>query len=219
MYTHTDRDQIDELKKLWHSWGKWVLLAVIIGCLVGVGWRYWQQRTSNIEMASASQFELYANASLDSDRKNELKLLQTKYSATPYAAIASLQQAKTFIAKQKWSDAILQLEWAAKKSSMPAFKQIARLQLAAIAYQQKKYQHGLDILNVLADDSYLALVNQRRAELYVALGKTAKAHAALKAAMAWYKENGLPAPLLQRQLASLQQGDKTAPRSIKTGEK
>ena len=202
MYTHADKEQIDQLKRVWKSWGKWLVIAMLAGGIIGFAYRQWHSYKTKQDTRASTLFQTYVDAT-GQDKNKILAQLQKDFSSTPYPALASLLAAKQFSANADWKKAAANLYWPMRHSSIDALKQIARMRLAEVFYQQKQYKMALKTLGTLSDTSYIAVVNQLRGDVYLAQGDTKHAKSAFSAARSWLQTNQLPTPILNRQLANI----------------
>ena len=68
-------------------------------------------------------------------------------------------------------------------SRLSQFQSIARLRLAAVLLDAKKYDEALKLLDDNKDDAFLALTADRRGDIFAAQNKSAEARAAYKLAL------------------------------------
>ncbi len=174
----TDQEQIEVLKRWWRDYGKFLLIAIIVGAAAGLSWRYWhQQQDSHIQKASS----LYQQILVENNNKkpelveNMIQEMQRNYSDTIYASMSNLLMAKIAIEKNQYNMALQKLEWVKDKTHVPSIQQIARLRIARILLEQKKMQAALDILAKVYDSSYQPLIDSVKGDIYLALGEREKA--------------------------------------------
>ncbi len=200
----SDQDQVEQLKKWWHSYGKVLITAIVIGLAAGYGWKYWQaQKLVNAESASMMYQEvLMAEMSVTENKTAPLiKALKTEYPSTPYAALASLMAAKNAVAEKKLPEALAALDWVITKSSVKEFKQIAYLRKARVLSAQKKYDQALAILKLVNDDVFSPAADVIRGDVYVAKGDMQLASQAYLAAKDSFNAQDMTDQITQLKLA------------------
>ena len=110
--------------------------------------------------------------------------IQEHYGRTTYAAIAALQAAKVNADIGDLPKAAEQLRWVIDKSGHDELSMIARVRLAGVLLDQKKYDEALQALNFEVPAGYLPTVLDRRGDVLVAQNKPDEARAAYKDALA-----------------------------------
>ena len=182
--------------------GRWIILALIAGGAIGFGMQKWQAYKTKTTSAASALFQSYIVA--DNDAKPAiLSNLQKNYSTTPYPALAALIAAKEQVVQANWQAAAADLDWPLRHASMLSVRQLARLRLASVLYQQKKYKKALNVLSVVSDASYIAAVNQMRGDIYSAQSDKKQAAAAYMQARNWFAANKIATPILNRRLADV----------------
>jgi len=185
-YNLEEQEQIDALKAWWTEYGNLVVLAVI-ACLVTIaafqGWRYY--RAQQTERAGALFSQLG-----EAERANEAKKvrdiaaqIEEKYASTPYAGMAALAAAKAGFTTGEMEDAKKHLQWAVEKARDDEMRDVARLRLAGILLDEKKYDEALKVLSAKPADAYVALHADLRGDILTAEGKVAEARTAYQLAL------------------------------------
>lgn len=178
-----EQEQIDALKQFWKQYG-WLIIALAIAALAtfgGVkGWKHYQH--AKAEDASALFMKLE-----EANRKNDVgevrKLggeLVDKYPSTPYGPMAALVLARTNYDSGDAATAATQLQWAIDKAGDDETAAMARLRLAGIRLDEKKYDEALKLLDARHSDSLVPLYADLRGDVLVAQGKADEARAAYK---------------------------------------
>lgn len=207
MVNAVDKEQIEMLSNWWNDYGKGILIAIVIGLLIGLGWRYWISHKQTHKMNAVAVFEqYYANSFTHNTAQaaQDLKQLQQSFNDTPYATIASLFAASNYVAANDNSQALAVLQWAVDHGAPNSFKQIARIRAARLLIAMKKYPEALTMLDTVLVSSYAPLVASTRGDVYLAQGNEAEAKKAYEQAKTAYTENQLNNPLLDMRLTSLE---------------
>jgi predicted negative regulator of RcsB-dependent stress response len=138
-------------------------------------------------------------------RANDLKQirdvsgqLMDKFGATAYGPMAALAGAKANFDAGDAEGAAAQLRWAIEHAKDEGVTATARLRLAAVLLDEKKYDEALTLLGAGYPDAYAGLFEDRKGDIYVAQGKTGDAKAAYKAAL-----DKLPAQGTYRQIVQV----------------
>ena len=185
-YDLEEQEQIAAIKGWWNDNGKLVML-VVIAALVTVaafqGWRYY--RTQQTERASTLFSQLQ-----EAERANDAKRVRDiapqildKHGSSQYAGMAALAAAKAGVSTGEMEDAKKNLQWAADHAKEEEMRDVARLRLAGILLDEKKYDDALKLLSVKSGDAFAMLFADLRGDVLSAQGKAAEARAAYQIAL------------------------------------
>jgi predicted negative regulator of RcsB-dependent stress response len=131
----TDEEKVEAIKRWWKENGFAVVAGIVIGLGGIVGWRYWgDYRDSVAGQASAVFDQVLINAATGQTEAvvAQARMLKDDYSATPYAALASLAEAKALYEAGQAEDAMADLTRMIGVAPDPALARIAALRLARI---------------------------------------------------------------------------------------
>lgn len=189
MATHLDleeQEQLDRLKAFWQQYGNlitWTLVIVLGAFAAWNGWNWWQREQSIKAAAMFDELEKAAEAS-DAERAGGIfNDLRERYGRTVYAAQGGLLAAKVQAEKAKTDEAQASLAWVADNATEKEYRAIARLRLAGLLIDAKKYDEALKQLDEAASvKEFEALVADRRGDALLAQGKTEEAKAAYQQA-------------------------------------
>lgn len=201
----TSTEEVEMLKRWWNSYGKAIAIAVVIGLLVGFGWRYWNQyKTKQAAQASV----LYQSMTI-ADYQKKVPLaekfagqLMSQYHRSPYATMAALWWAKEAIQQKKLPLALQKYEWVLKHGKLASLKQIAGIRAARVLLAQKKPKEALAMLDEVSDKTFKPLIDSVKGDVYTAMGNAKaarKAYAAAKTGMS--SAINTSDPLLEMKLA------------------
>lgn len=174
----SDREQIEELKRYWQDYGKYIVIAVIIGLGVGLGWRYWHQQQDKMHAQASYMYQQLLTAANQQQAETVKQMsgeITKRYPQTEYASLANLMAAKTLIGQDQKDQALEKLNWVMTHSRIASFQQIARLRSARILLTEKKYDQSLKLLDVMDDKTFQPLVDEVRGDVYLAQGQGDKA--------------------------------------------
>jgi len=189
VYDLEEQERITALKDWWDKWGIWVMTA-LIAFLVGIGgtqaWKYYQKKqTADAEVIFVSLQKVAQDATVSRDWKklsDAATALAEKYPATFYATDAQLMAAKAAFDGGDLATAVKHLQWVADKGRA-SHQNIAKMRLASVMTDEKKYDDALKILGAIKEDGYAAQVAHLRGDVYAAQGRRDEARAAFEVAV------------------------------------
>jgi predicted negative regulator of RcsB-dependent stress response len=188
MATHLDleeQEQLDQLKHFWRQYGNlitWVLIAVLGSYAAWNGWNWWHRDQAVKAGALYDEVDKAVQAG-DADRAGAVfATLKDRYARTAFAQQAGLLVAKLQFERGQVDNARATLAWVADKGVEDEYQTIARLRLAAVLMDQKKYDEALGQLGGASAKEFEALVADRRGDILAAQGKKDEAKAAYQKA-------------------------------------
>jgi predicted negative regulator of RcsB-dependent stress response len=206
MYDLEEQEQIDALKAWWREYGRLIVVALVAAALAAlgtIGWRYY--RTQKNEQASQVFAEL-EKAARGSNLKQVRELstqLADQYGSTTYAALGALVVAKTEFEAGDLKAAADRLEWAAEHARDEDTRAVARLRLAGVRLDEKKYDEALKLLEQQPPEAFVSLYADLKGDVLTAQGKTADARGAYQHALDKLPAGDLYRALVQVKLDSL----------------
>lgn len=201
-----EQEQVDAFKAWWKDNGKWLLIAlalVVSGFAAMQGWQFYKEK----KMTEASM--LYAElekqlASNDPKRINDAETaVIEKYGSTVYAPRAALLAAKVNIQSNDVPRAKSQLEWVIKHAEETGLQSVARLNLASVLLDEKKYADALKLLDEKHPESFDGLYADLKGDVLHAQGKADEARAAYQLAFNKSDPNSKYRSLIQIKLDAL----------------
>jgi predicted negative regulator of RcsB-dependent stress response len=205
-YDLDEQEQLDSLKAWWKRWGSLTMLTLAIVVAAGAGWRYWQNRTLTQSLEAASVYQNLTQSLAANDAKGARTagtMLIDKYHDTAFAPRAALLLAKLNVAGKDLKSAQTQLEWAASNSKEPAVKDLARLRLAGVQFDQKQYADALKVLSGVHSDAYAFRFLDLKGDVLLAQGKSAEARTAYQSALAAMTEDNVYRSIVELKLDAL----------------
>ena len=205
-YDLEEQEQIDAIKSWWKDNGKLVVLAVI-ACLLTIaafqGWRYYRAQQAERAATLFSQLDEAERAN-DSKRVRDIAAqVIDRYPSTAYAGMAALTAAKAGVMTGEIEDARKNLQWAIDHAKDEDLRDIARLRLAGLLLDQKKYDEALKLLDAKTNDAYSMLYADLKGDVLTAQGKPAEARAAYQVALEKSDANSGYRRLIQVKLDAL----------------
>lgn len=184
MATHLDLDeqeQLDQLKHFWKQYGNlitWTLIAVLGSFAAWNGWNWWQRDQAVKAGAMFDELDRAAQAG-DAERAGSVFAnLKDRYPRTAFAQQGGLLAAKVQYEKGQPEAASSTLAWVSDNAVETEYRTLARLRLAGVLLDQKKYDEALKQLDGATAEEFAALVADRRGDVLLAQGKKDEAKAA-----------------------------------------
>ena len=184
-YDFEEQERIAELKAWWEDNRLFVfgaIAAAIIGFGAWQGWKYWEVRQDE---QAAALFQPVTEALQTADAKKidaAAKRLVDSYPGSFYASQAALIAAKQAFEAGNLDDARKHLEWTMNKGAQ-VHRGVARMRLAAVLMEQKKYDEALKTLDGNQDQGFVALAADTRGDVMLAQGRLDEARAAYRLAV------------------------------------
>jgi len=181
-----EQEQVDALKAWWRDNGKLLLLAIVLG--VGIfgavlGWKYWHAK-QNAEAATLFGEVMKQVNSNDPKRVNDAAAaVVSQYGSTMYASRAELLAAQINIQIKDGATAATQLQWVIDHAAEATLQDVARLKLASLRLDEKKYDDALALLDATHPDAFTGLYVDLKGDVLSAQGKTDEARVAYKQAL------------------------------------
>ena len=185
-YDLEEQEQIAVIKDWWRKYGNLVTTAVL-ALVVGVGgiqgWRHYSSQQAGSAAMLYSQLDT-------ADKLNEAKKVQDiaaalagSHSGTTYAGMAALRAAKTFAAANDLANAKQRLQWVIDKVSDDEMRDVARLRMAGVLFDEKNYDGALKLLDAKHVAAFDALYADLKGDILAAQMKRAEARAAYQIAL------------------------------------
>jgi len=182
-YDFEEQERLAELKAWWEDNRWYVLGAIVAAILVFAGYRGWNWWTARQAEAAAALFKPVADAPKDDEAKlaTAAKPLVDKYPGSYFASEAQLAIAKAAFDAGHLDEARTRLQWVLDHGASE-HRGVARLRLAAVLLDQKKYDEALKMLDGNKDEAFAPLASDLRGDVMLAQGRLDEARASYKAA-------------------------------------
>lgn len=214
----TEQQQIEQLKHWWRKYGLCGFMIFFIFLLASVAWHFWQKHQEIKFQRGSKHYETLLNAVANDEETVVLKeanLLKNNYTHTPYAALASLMIARSYVYQHHYLLAEKQLQWVVKHAGTDTLKQTARLRLARLYLQEKKPMQALAILEKINCQSYFPLIEEIKGDSYLVLGEIAHARALYQTALNFSPNYAVMRPILMMKIDDLASYSEKSNDSIK----
>lgn len=183
-----EQEQLDQLKHFWKTWGNlisWVLIGVLGSYAAWNGFQYWERNQASKAAALYDELERAVSAGDLVRVERSLADMKDKFGRTQFAQQSALLAAKTLQAQGKAEAARDALAWVAGGATDPAYRDIARLRLAALQLDAKAYDDALKQLGLDFTPELSGLAADLRGDVLQAKGQSAEAVVAYQ--QAWKK--------------------------------
>lgn len=188
-YDLEEQERIDALKDWWEKWGNWIYAgigALAIGVAGVQGFRLYeakQQADAEVLFKSVEKTAQEVAASKESKKLTEAAAaMADAYPRTFQATDAKLLAAKAAFEAGDLAAAKSNLQWVVD-NGRDTYKPIARIRLAAVLFDDKKFDDALKTLDQVKDEGYLSIVADLRGDIFAATGKKEEARAAYQVAV------------------------------------
>jgi len=184
-YDLEEQERIAELKAWWED-NRWFVAGAIVAAVVAFGgWKGWLHYSRTSAEDAALMFTPVGEAVKAKNTKGldeGAKVLMAKHPKSFQASEAALYAAKAAFDEGKMPEAREKLEWVTKNGPKE-LQGIARLRLAAVLMDEKKYPEALSTLDQNKDEAFTALVADLRGDVMLAQGRLDEARASYKLAI------------------------------------
>lgn len=173
-----EQEQIANIKYFWQKYGMWITTAVTVIALAYLGWtgwNYWQN--AQAQKAAVLFDELSKSVTAGDIAKTDRVFadMKDKFGSTAYTAQAALLDARMNYEKGNVEPAKAALQWLAGSSAEAAYKDLAKLRLAGILIEAKKYDEATALLSSGMSKSFEALAMDRLGDALVLQNKLEEA--------------------------------------------
>jgi len=181
-----EQEQIDEFKLWWKLHGNKVIWGVTAFLLLAGGWRAWETWRHNQAVEASMMFDTAVQAA----SMNELKAtkditarIMENQARSAYATPAAWLAGRVNYENGDLKSARGQYEFALEHAKDDGLKQLARIRLAGIRFEDKDLAGALALLNESYEPAFQGLAAQLKGDILVEQGKTEEARAAYKLAL------------------------------------
>ncbi len=206
VYDLEEQEQIDEIKAWWKEY-RWLILLVVgvaAATFAGIqGWRVYQAKQSLESGELYTQLHAAATAHEHKKVRDIAQILSEQYPRTAYASFAALAAARAAVDDGDTAAAKTHLQWVVEHGRDEETRDVARLRMAAVLLDEKKYDEALKALEAKHTESLTALYADLKGDVLVAQGKPAEARAAYQLALDKSDARSAYRPLIQLKLDAL----------------
>ena len=186
-YDLEEQEKLEALRAWWERYGT-LLVALAVVVAIGVlGWRGWQWYQGNRAVQAMGYFEALEMAAAEPGEESQTRIkaasetLRKDFPNSGYASRGALLASQALAARGDFSASTEQLRWV-MQSKDPALAGLARLRLAGLELEQKRYDEALALLKD-PPAGFDGLYTDRRGDILFAQGERAGAREAWEAAL------------------------------------
>ncbi len=201
-----EQEQVDEAKAWWKQHGNKVIWGVTAFLLVAAGWRAWQTWQHNQAAEASMLFDSAVQAASMNDLKTAKAAagqIMENHARSAYSTPAAWLAGRINIESGDSKSARAQYEFALEHARDDGVRQLARLRLATLSFEEKDIPAALKQLEAPFEPAFQGLAEQLKGDLFAAQGKTAEARAAYKLALEKLGDKSSLKPLVEIRLDSL----------------
>ncbi len=180
-----EKEQWERVLAWLREQGPWMLGAVAVTAALFGGWRYWQSRVEQHELAAAARYEQVLDVFAGNDFARGLILadrLVKDFSSTPYADQAELAAARVEVENKELDKAAARLSRVLARTKDPELALVARLRLARVQLAQGQSDAALKTLDAVNPGAFAARYAEVRGDALLAKGDRDGALKAYRAA-------------------------------------
>ncbi len=182
-----EQEQLDQLKAFWKQYGNLVTWVLVLALAAYVGWNRWEAYQRGQGEKAATLYDEVDRAAQAGDAERAGRVfadMKERYPRTVFAQQAGLAVAKVEAAKGQLDAARASLVWVAEHGGDDDVRSVARLRLAGMLLDEKKYDEALKQLDGVDGAAFAALAADRRGDVLFVQGKREEAKAAYQKAWA-----------------------------------
>ena len=205
-YDLEEQEKIDGLKSWWEVYGTLAIIIVatfIAGIFGTQAWKYYQKQQTN---QAAELFVSLQEVEVGRDSKkigDAARLLMDGFPSSGFTSRAALISARASLDANDVQNAGNQLRWLLVNSKEAELKDVARLRLAGLMLDEKKYDEALKLLENKHSEFFAGLYGDLKGDVFVAKRNISEARVAYKMAMDKIARNGTHYKIIQMKLDAL----------------
>lgn len=181
-----EQEQVAELKAWWQQHGTLIAVVLVAIGIALTGWQVWRWYAQSQATRAGALYDAVTRAAQAGDaktlRESSGSLIED-YSGTLYATMGALTAARFYFDHNDLKSAKVQLQWAVEHSPSDDFRDLARLRLASVLFEEKAYDEALRQLGEPHGAAYDAQYAALKGDVLVAKNDVAQARAAYTLAL------------------------------------
>lgn len=181
-----EQEQVDALKAWWKDNGKWVIGVLVVGLLGFAAMQFWKSYQASQATEAAKLYAEVVKQTASNDAKrigDAADALASRYGSSAYAPRAQLLASQASLQAKDIPRAKAQLLWVIEHASETGLQVTARLKLASVLLEDKKYDEALKQLDAAHPESFSGLYADLKGDVLSAMGKVAEARVAYQQAL------------------------------------
>lgn len=206
-----EQEKIDEAKAWWKKHGVMVILGITLFLVAVAGWRGWETWSRNQAAEASMLFDRIVQSANANDLKGAkeaaAQIMENQAWWRPggaaYAAPAAWMAGHINYQTGDLKSALAQYEFALRHARDEGMRQMARLRLAALLFEDNQTDAAMSMLEAPFEPAFQGLAAQLKGDLLVAQGKTDEARQAYTLALEKLGEESALKPLVEIRLDGL----------------
>jgi len=201
-----EQEQVDEAKAWWKQHGNKVIWGVTLFLLATAGWRAWETWTRNQAAEASMLFDRAVQAASMNDLKSAKAAaaqIMENHASSAYSTPAAWLAGRINYESGDSKSARAQYEFALEHARDDGVRQMARLRLATLHFEEKDLPGAMKLMEAPFDPAFQGLAEQLKGDLFAAQGKPAEARAAYKLALEKLGDKSSLKPLVEIRLDGL----------------
>jgi predicted negative regulator of RcsB-dependent stress response len=169
----SEQEQWERAKAMMGELWIYIVGGLVLGGAGLWGWNWNKDRIEKRAVAASTRYEEAIDAFTRNDKPRAMQLVEEinrDYSATPYAALATLVAARSQVEANELDKAAAGLKNVMDNATDPELKVIARLRYARVQSAQGKYDEALATLNVPEQGEFAQRFADTRGDVLLAKG-------------------------------------------------
>jgi predicted negative regulator of RcsB-dependent stress response len=215
-----EQEQLDQIKHFWKKYGNlisWLLIIILGGYAAWNGYQYWQRDQAAKAAVLFDEVERAVMAGDVARVERSFADMKEKFGGTHYAHQAAMLSAKTLQANDKADAARAALKWVAEAAPDPAYRDIARMRLAALFLDAGSNDEALAQLSAPFTPAMSGLAADLRGDVLQVKGQKSEAVTAYQSAWQQLSDSPDYRRLVQAKLNALGLDPEAADSSTATG--
>jgi predicted negative regulator of RcsB-dependent stress response len=201
-----EQEQVEALKGWWKDNGKWVVGVAVVAMLGFAAMQYWKSYQAGQSVEAAKLYSEVVKQAASNDAKrigDAADALASRYGSSAYAARGQLLAAQASLQVKDIAHAKVQLLWVIEHAGETGLQDTARLKLASVLLDEKKYDDAIKQLDAAHPESFTGLYADLKGDVLSAMGKVADARVAYQQAFDKTDANSMYRNLIQLKLDGL----------------
>jgi len=200
----TEEEQVQAIKKWWQENSVSLVVGIVIALAILGGYRYWTGHKQTQAQQASVLYSKVLSADIEYKVLNT-ETLKSDFSATPYAALASLVLAKEYISNNESDKAITELSWVVEHAHDDAVQHIARLRLARVYLSQNKVADAEVLIKGIKAEGFSAAYSEIRGDINLSKNLITQAKENYRLALSAMSQNDQRYPIIKMKLDDLAQ--------------
>jgi predicted negative regulator of RcsB-dependent stress response len=185
VYDLEEQERIDALKDWWDKNRTTVITVfavVVLATAAYYGWKYYANQ-QNVQAEALHKEFVKVVAERDAKKISDAAgALIAKFPSSFFATDAAFSAAKASFDAKDFEGARKNLQWVVDKGKSE-LRAIARIRLATVLLEEKKYDEALKVVDAVTEEAYVALASDLKGDILTGKGSKEEARLAYQLAL------------------------------------